>query len=382
MKRIITLLLSLACCVGFLSCQNNTDGTTVTTTASDDYNSTTDISTETQEEPMQILDRNYDLTKQQEFIKVQGRSHIAEDGLACDATASGIEFCAYIEGTVTLSVNATAETYFTVTVDSVRMQNRLKANAGKSVLELASFADGGIHTIGILKQTEARLSLCSFSSLHFKGYPQKAPAKKAHYVEFIGDSITCGYGILCANGTENGGSALYQDGTQTFAFLAAQKWNADHSMISCSGIGITQGSASVPYVASQLFFKQSVYRSQTQDFVPARVPDLVVINLGTNDSANAASTSQFMKDVSALIDLIRTTYGKDVPIVWVYNMMNDSLFGSARLAIAAKGGENAGIYTCQLNQNRDGGVGHPSLAAHATAAEQLASFVQEKGLLS
>ena len=35
-----------------------------------------------------------------------------------------------------------------------------------------------------------------------------------------------------------------------------------------------------------------------------------------------------------------------------------------------------------VNQNRDGGVGHPSLAAHATAAEQLASFVQEKGLLS
>lgn len=384
MKRLICLLLSFICCVGCISCNNpsqNDVGSTATQ-APTAAPQTQPPATDDNKEPEKIVkEQNLKLAEIADSIKIHGRTSIESNGLACDASASGISFSAYVEGLVKLTVTATAETYFTVTVDGVRAEQRLRANAGTTTLQLADFSTGGVHEISVLKQTEARLSLCVFSSLQFKGYLNDAPAKKDFYVEFIGDSITGGYGVLCANGTENGGSAQYQDATQAFAYLTAQALNADHSLVNCSGMGITKGSPSIPFTANELFSKQSKYRSDTAPYTPARIPDLVVINLGTNDSANGASTSQFIKDTTALIELVRTTYGKEVPIVWVYNMMNDSFYGSARFAISSKGGEDGGIYTCEMTQNRDGGVGHPSLTAQKAAAEQLAAFIQSKNLL-
>ena len=385
MKRFLALLLSLLYCGALIAC-GPTNSPNGTPSAQDTLDNTTSITAEndenteedTKEEEMKITDLSYALKDMTQSLKLHGRAAAQADGIACDHTASGIEFSAYVEGPVTLTLTTSAEAYFTLYVDGVRSDERIKAGAGTSTLTLADFATGGVHTVRLLKQTEARLSLCVLSTLQFKGYLNDAPAQKQHYVVFIGDSITCGFGNLCANGTENGGSAIYQDGTNTYAYLTAQKLDADLEAVSCSGIGITKGSDSIPFPAGELFSKQSKFRSDTQAFTPTRVPDLVVINLGTNDAANGASVSQFMKDVKALIELVRSTYGKDVPIVWAYNMMNDSLYGSAKFAISGLGGENAGIYACQLNQNHDGGVGHPSLAAHAEAAELLAQFIRQK----
>ena len=45
------------------------------------------------------------------------------------------------------------------------------------------------------------------------------------------------------------------------------------------------------------------------------------------------------------------------------------------------GGEQEGLYTCQLNKNQDGGNGHPVEDAHDVAARILKNFITDKGLL-
>ena len=50
----------------------------------------------------------------------------------------------------------------------------------------------------------------------------EAPEDREYYVEFIGDSITGGYGNLGDNAIENPGTALWEDGTKTYAFLTAK----------------------------------------------------------------------------------------------------------------------------------------------------------------
>ena len=46
------------------------------------------------------------------------------------------------------------------------------------------------------------------------------------------------------------------------------------------------------------------------DFANARVPDLVVINLGCNDTALGSPEGPFKSGVKELVDFIRTAYEK------------------------------------------------------------------------
>ena len=50
-------------------------------------------------------------------------------------------------------------------------------------------------------------------------------------------------------------------------------------------------------------------------------------------------------------------------------------------ALTETGGESAGLYQFKLNKNQEGGSAHPSLEGHATAADLLWGFIEQKGLL-
>jgi len=335
--------------------------------------------------------RIYTLDACAPLVKQVGRTAIASDGLICDYTASGIEFKAYIKGNLKFTVNCNKDTYFTVMVDG----NRLGPNTGNLQSDLRFKATGGsdvtidvgnlgntaaLHEIRILKQTEPQNSLCVMKSVQFNGVLDSAAAEKDLYIEFLGDSITCGYGNLIANGGANPGSALNQDGTRTYAFLAAEKLGADASVISCSGIGIDKGFTGMNEAA--FYPKASYFRNNTQayDFSTARIPDVVVINLGTNDDRCGSTEQQFKNNVEALINTIRTSYGKDIPIVWGHNMMSACCFEWTSAVLAKMGGTGAGLYSVQLNANHNGGNGHPTLQAQIDNSTILANFIKDNVL--
>ncbi len=330
-----------------------------------------------------IINHNYDAESETyalqditDSLKLHGRTSLTADGIVCDHSATGIEFSAYIEGAVELTVTVSADTYFTVYIDGVRQATRYNVKNGTATLTIANFMEGGVHNIRVLKQTESANSLSILKSISFKGQFEEAPAEKDLFIEFLGDSITCGYGNLCANGAEGAGSAFNEDATQTYAYLAAQKLGADHSLVSCSGIGVTS-SWSGNFVMKDFFSAQSYHRSTGVNYEKTFTPDIVVINLGTNDSSKGSDGAQFKEDAKALIALVRSTYGEDVKIVWAANMMGPCMQTYSQAAINELGGEAAGLYFCTLTENRDGGGAHPSNEAHASAATDLANFIQE-----
>lgn len=316
-----------------------------------------------------------------EKLKLLGRAQTLGKVVTCDHTASGFEASLRAEGSVTLQVFPTADTYFTVFVDGQRLNERLFAKGNKQTsLTLAEFDGLGEHSIRVLKQTESQLSLCLLQTLSFAGEFLDAPLNRELYIEFIGDSITCGYGNLCSTSTADAGSAQYQDGTRAYAFLTAEGLNADLSAVSCSGIGIAKGFTTMNL--DSFWGASSYFRSAEQTYTVTRTPDLVVINCGTNDHGLGGDTAAFESGAQAMIALVRQKYGKNVPIVWAVNMMYDGYQGHVRNVITALGGESAGLYVCTLNQNNEGGNGHPSAAAHQTAANALIAFIREKNILN
>ena len=121
------------------------------------------------------MKNTYELSKIVNQIKCLGRYQILQDGIACDHCATGIEFCASIIGDIELELFTTKEkeycdaAYFTVYIDGVRQENRLEAPIGEQKITVANFAEIGIHTIKIVKQTESNYNLCTLYSLCFDG---------------------------------------------------------------------------------------------------------------------------------------------------------------------------------------------------------------------
>ena len=334
----------------------------------------------TPSKPIELQENTYYFVKNRENFKRFGRMTERSQGLTCDFTASGVEFWGRMQGDVTVSLSCDRDTYFTVFVDGVRLEERFYATATTKKLCIASFEDAEEHTVRFLKQTEAQWSLCVLESVSLTGYLFPAPENREFLIEFIGDSITCGYGNLGNPSTPVAGIASMQDGTQAFAFLTAEALNAEGNMVSCSGIGIAKGWTAVNEL--EFYQKTCHYRDADEKYHDdSRIPDLIVINLGTNDQDRGCEEQAFKEKMLEFLTYIRELYGQDVPIVWMYNMMTYGCFTWARPIIAEFGGESAGIYTLQLTPNKLGAGNHPSLEAHYAASEQLTQFIKDKKLL-
>jgi hypothetical protein len=112
-----------------------------------------------------------------------------------------------------------------------------------------------------------------------------------------------------------------------------------------------------------------------------RTPDIIIINLGTNDQDCGSSENGFKTKMIALIDYLRESYGKNVPIIWAYNFGGYGCDSWAFDVIEQLGGEENEIYTFKMTYNNEGANGHPDLEAHYAAADELVSFIKDKKLL-
>jgi len=325
--------------------------------------------------------------------KISGRYSKTGTSITFDNSANGISFVADCKGDISLDMTVKALTYktvyFTVIVDGVTAERKsvnAEAVGSETKVELKVAADlqEGEHTFTIYRQTESLRNLSTIDSINLNGIIlDKRPTDNSLLIEFVGDSITCGYGNL-GNSTSpgNANDPQYQDSTQTYAFLTAQNLNADASLFSTSGIGVSCGYI-VPTMPP-LYGFASPNRNQTDTWTFDRKPNIVVINLGTNDSANMSGkkiTNAVFREKAA--ELIKNIQAKlpDAKIVWAYGSMGSGLWNDIIQVITELGGESKGIYGLKLaTASENGAGGHPSLKAHKEAATVLTAFLKEKGL--
>ena len=379
MKKISMLILALLMVVSLVACDNTEDTKTPDATLPDG-------------ESVFYAQQNYKLAEVADRLKLMGRATVASNGIACDLTATGIEFNAFIEDQFSFTVNCSKDTYFTVFVDGQRLEERFEAKGNFVDCEIVveNLGEMTLRNICIVKQTESQLSVATLKNVAFYGALASKPAKNDLYIEFLGDSITSGYGNLwtknAADPSSASGTALYQDGTKSFAFLTAQLLQADVSIVSCSGIGVDRGFTNQDgngYRMMDFYIAASYHRSKTDayDFENARVPDAVVINLGTNDQSLGSTEEAFKAGVRELVESIRTSYGEDVPVVWVYGMMADGCYQWTESVLNDMGGSTAKLYMFELVRNKEGGNGHPSEVAQKIASQQLTGFLVNNGII-
>ena len=330
-----------------------------------------------------VLNRmTIDLSVDYELVKTHGRTALSDSGIICDFTASGIEFCGTFSDGIYLNLitsgikNGCTTTYFTVYIDGERQDTRLSVEPGNTRLKVAHFDEEGEHTVKVLKQTESNYTICEITSIEIKGRMSDPPEESELYIEFLGDSLTCGMGNIGVNSSPDPQTPIWEDGTQSYGYMVADELGADYSIISQSGIGVAGSWFGYPM---KTYFTAASYtrdKEILQDFT--RVPDLIVINLGTNDyfinkdkSPNECKPEDVERMTEELIRLVRECYGEDVTIVWAQGMVGNFLLDRINAAINKVGGEDAGIYFCQLPKNTGGAQGHPTVDGHKAAAEAI-----------
>ena len=254
-------------------------------------------------------------------------------------------------------------------------------------------------TVKILKLSEAPMSLLGIAALltEENGTIQKTP-DRAHKIEFIGDSITCGYGVDDEN-EEHSFSTATEDVTAAYAYLTAQTLGADYSMVSYSGYGIISGYTEtdeklltelVPDMYEYVGYSRGKAEGEAISLrkwtFESFQPDVVVINLGTNDSSYLSQDFDGRKDeftaaYTAFLKQVREKNPKAAIICTMGTMGGEDLYPLIQQAITdytAETGDSQVRSYQSATQKPANGLGsdwHPSALTHELSAYVLADQI-------
>ncbi|CAN5455440.1 SGNH/GDSL hydrolase family protein [soil metagenome] len=135
----------------------------------------------------------------------------------------------------------------------------------------------GRHEVRLVKRTEPFVGTTTIRGFGTPGGKLLAAKPKKRHLEFVGDSITCGYGNEGAN--QNGHFApATENATQSYASIAGRMVDADVTLIAWSGRKMWPDNTT-PEIYDRILPTQP---EPLYDF-KGPAPDMVVINLATND---------------------------------------------------------------------------------------------------
>jgi lysophospholipase L1-like esterase len=169
----------------------------------------------------------------------------------------------------------------------------------------------GIHELTIFKRTESSVGEGVFEGLEIEAGKKLLDweSKTKFKIEFIGNSITCGYGNegatqACKFSPETENNYL------AYGAITARNLNAEYVAVAYSGKGIYQNYDTTDKETMPVLYDRTIpFESENVWDIKRWQPDVVVINLGTNDFAHdAPPMNEFVKVYVRFLKKIRTYY--------------------------------------------------------------------------
>jgi lysophospholipase L1-like esterase len=244
----------------------------------------------------------------------------------------------------------------------------------------------GEHTVILFKRTEGGRGNTRFHGLQLPADGYLLPPQPAlRNLEFIGDSITCGYGDMAA-GKEVPVSPDNSNQFLSYAAVAARMLNAEQVSVSVSGIRLTErpGIDSMPTV----YRRTDQHRKEPQwDFSRGPMPDIVVINLGTNDfRLNDVTESEWKKSYAEFLDFVREKrpqahiFLADGPMMEPGEKLDNLRRWNEQIVELRHAAGDLKVHVLHFDvQKATDGYGsdwHPSVKTHEIMAEKLAAAVR------
>jgi lysophospholipase L1-like esterase len=187
---------------------------------------------------------------------------------------------------------------------------------------LAENLSKGKHCLRLQKCTEGQYGMTTICGLYLAngGTTHKVQAKK-RFVEVYGDSYTCGYGTEGQKYNEPFKLST-ENCNKAYGCIISRYFDADYALVAHSGQGIIRDWADKNQKSDiNMYIRHDkvmdAHDSTTYSF-NAYKPDIVMINLGTNDFSPTAipTDEQYVGQYLKLIASLRSHYG-NVPILCI-----------------------------------------------------------------
>jgi lysophospholipase L1-like esterase len=313
------------------------------------------------------------------YLRTYGRYTIKQECLAFDWSNSGFSFNFSGTGFILSlgSYSADQPAYVKVYLDGSEQRFAISTGTEKIIYE--NLPDKR-HRVTVLRVTEGAAPLL-FKELVLFGKDQKfmsPPFDKPRRIEFIGDSVTSGYGVI-ADPSETTYQTYQQDSTMTYAYFTAKELEADAHYICISGKGIVCDCNGEKEEDIPRFFEYASREKEPWDF-SKWIPGVVVVNAGTNDVAGAIGDREFTEKSVEFLNSIRSKY-PEAHIVWVYGMMNDKYVSAIKEAIKELNKTDKKVhflYVESINQlpGETGANGHPNTRANMRVSKLLVKKIR------
>ncbi len=300
---------------------------------------------------------------------------------AFDWSGSSIE--ALFTGSTLTILLQDGSNHYNVTIDG--RTSVLQTVPGQISYPVAVDLPPGEHYLRLSKRTEAYVGAGVFVGLVVDAGQEllDLPALPDRRLEFVGDSITAGYGIE-GDSPECYFTPATQNAALTFAAQTAESLHARYSLLALSGLGVVRNlrdnDTASPVTAISYIDRALAMNPVAKASPLDTAPDAVIINLGTNDFSSLPfpDDDSFVAAYRQLLHELRARY----PAAHLVALAGPLMQGRAHQLIAtavelqaAEGDERTHFVSLEDTLVRTavdfGCDWHPNTAGHQKMAAQL-----------
>lgn len=319
-------------------------------------------------------------------VRYVGRVERAEGSVSFDWSGTYLEI-RFRGEEIVLRLSDTKKNYYNLTLDG-QEAGVVATHGCDSLLTLAQGLSNEEHTLRLQKRTEGEQGRTTLHAILLPQggelLPTEAPTDR--HIEFIGDSLTAGYGTEGLS-KEDPFLAETENCNWAHSCIIARYFGADYNLLAHSGRGVARNYGDINSTSE---ITMAEYIERTFDEDPASQwdwaqsphrPDIVVIHLGTNDFSTQPfpSKEEFTADYRRILNSVRGGYGAEVPILCVAPYVGSPCFDYLKALVAEQPVENlhfAAVHHGYCNDSSElGSSAHPNYEGQRKMAMTLIPYI-------
>lgn len=257
---------------------------------------------------------------------------------------------------------------------------RLKVKGKRDTIDVSNRIGGGVHRIFICKDTESGIGYLAFLGLRCDKLLPAAPLP-SRKIEFIGNSITCGFGNDLSTPCSAGSWHDHENAYESYGAVTARALHARWHISAVSGIGMMHSCCNMKILMPEVFDETDMAGDSIAWDFSRYQPDVVTVCLGQNDGVQ--DSTLFCSAYAKFVKRLRACYPHAKIICLGSPMAGAKLapvlkkyISSVVAARHAKG--DAEVYAFFFSrQFNHGCMGHPSMQEDREIAAELTPFVRK-----
>jgi lysophospholipase L1-like esterase len=297
------------------------------------------------------------------------------DGPRCAWSGSTIEL-KFLGTALNVRLKEKGNDRFQVVVDGIRTKV-IATKTGTALYSVAEGLPGAEHTVQLVKRTEPLVGTTQILGFQInEGGRLLTPGfRPVRTIEVIGDSISCGYGNEGKSASDHF-TPDSENAYMTYGAIVARKAAAEYLCVAWSGRKLWPDNT-----ITDVYERTLPVDPESQWNFASTTPDVVVINLGTNDFRERAPergawTTAYLKFIAK----IRQNYPKALIYCASGSMMTGKPLETLKeylhmIVIAQRALGDLRIrelhFEPQLSSNGFGSDFHPSVRTHELMADKL-----------